>query len=162
MTLREKDRLTRSAGWAIRRAGSGIDHANARGVHKSQITRSANGQQSSPEMVALHHVRQLAKGKNTTPLPMLIALSMEAKRAMHETKSDRWLIQRFHELRDKIEPALEAREEIASRGACRKLYREALLNEAECQVELAAVDEECERRGVDPTDYRGDGHRVIR
>lgn len=162
MTLREKDRLQRKASWAIRRSGLGIDVANARGVHKSQITRSANGQQSSPEMIALTHVRQLGKGKNTTPLPMVMALWAEAKRVMMEDKSDRWLIARYHELRDNLEPMAEAREEIASRGACRKRYRDALLVEAEIQVELVAVDEELERRGIEPRDFRGDGHLIVR
>lgn len=158
----EQQRHRTNAGWSIRRAGKGKDVARATHASVSIISRRSNGFIGSPESIALAHACKLARGIKTSPFPFLVAMQTEAIRTYCESKTTEWLIGRFHELRDRMEPEAEALEEIASRGECRKRYREALKVEAEIQMELSAVDEELERRGTDPRNYRGNGHRIIR
>lgn len=154
--VNERERIARKAGWAVHQAGDYRKVAKAIDKHPSQPSRWINGAQFGVPYRTFEFVRALAKSPDLDVQPFIAALQAEAMSAGFENRSTAELVKLWHALRDRV-PVEDADEVRASRGPCRQKYREALLREAASQVQLAAVDEELERRGVDPADYRADG-----
>lgn len=140
-------------------AGELQDVAAATDRHPSQPSRWRSGARHGVPFRTFQYVAALARHPRTDPYPFLQAQQAEVMRAEFEHQGTLTLIKLWHELRDR-EAMVEAEEEITSRGRDRGAYRAALLKEAAIQVRLAAVDEELERRGVEPNMYRGDGWRI--
>lgn len=138
-----------------RSAATPRDLAAARHRDRSTATRMMQGSGIAAHAIQL--VTELARGDKTTPWPLIVAMKNEAMRALLEQRTDQWLIRRWHELQSR-ECTEEAQEELTSRGRDRAAYRAALLAEAETQIELSAVDEVLEQRGIEPRLFRGDGY----
>lgn len=122
--------------------------------HKSQPSRWMKGDRSGPAFRAFEFVVCTSRGQTTTPYPFLTQLKLVAMREHLEERDSHWLIKRWHELQT-AEVHAEAREKRASQAGDRATYRQALIDEAAIQLELAAIDEVLERRGIDPRDCLG-------
>lgn len=116
----------------------------------------------SPASEAIKFVRQLSKHPATSPFPLISELRLVALAYGLKERSTQWLIQRWHELRER-ECSLEAHENMESMSIIGgQPYRDALLAEAEAQIELAAIDAVLEGKKINPREYRGDGFRLVR
>lgn len=130
--------------------------------HKSQPSRWMNGLAPNPASDALEFMTQLSRGETTTPYPLLAELKVVAFRGQIEERTTEFLVKRWHEMQER-ECIAEAAENLAGlrRKHNREGWRQAHKEEAAIQLELVAIDEELERRGVDPEDFRGDGLRLV-
>lgn len=145
--------VIRDGHWTSRQAGTVRAKARAKNVDHSYVSRT-NG---DIETKSLQHVRDLARGEETSPAVWLETLNIEHRRAAMEHKPVGWLVARFHDVRDSQLPANELAAQVAARDGNRLDERQARTIAASLQRELVAIDKELERRGITPADYTKEG-----
>lgn len=147
------DSLIVIGGRATRRAAPGPQkrYAAALGISRTRACRHMQGDPHSPATRNLSYIWALARGRGTTPWPQIaeeIAVAMQARIADSSTES---LVMRWWQLTTR-EHRLEARENEATMSAPLLDLADADVEEAEAQLERAAISRELAGRGVDPRD----------